>query len=307
MAVYDLYSKRQKRLNGDVPDVYTYDDFSSKLRNQIWFIIAEALGMDSIDAYNKRDELINSIYRILCKEYGVEFLYPSGYNSNEDNQIKLFFLNTKSPENVLDIIELIFKIINSVVRESTYRNYVHTAIRPDEAIEDLNTRFKENGVGYYFEGEQILRIDSTYTHSEIAIPTLNLLSNPIFKNADEEYRKAHAHYKEGRNQECLIDCLKAFESTMKIIFHQKGWEYDPKAQAKGLINICLVNNLIPEYLQTHFSSLRGVLEAGIPTVRNKEAGHGQGVERNKATDELTRYALNLTGSNILLLIELSKL
>ena len=32
MAIFDLFSKRQKALRGDVPDVYTYDDLPNSLR-----------------------------------------------------------------------------------------------------------------------------------------------------------------------------------------------------------------------------------------------------------------------------------
>jgi hypothetical protein len=42
-----------------------------------------------------------------------------------------------------------------------------------------------------------------------------------FDGANEEYLKAHEHYRHRRNKECLTECLteclKAFESTMKII------------------------------------------------------------------------------------------
>ncbi len=44
MAIYDLYSKRQKRLCGEVPDVYQYDNISNILRVQIVHIWQDALG-----------------------------------------------------------------------------------------------------------------------------------------------------------------------------------------------------------------------------------------------------------------------
>ena len=33
MSIYETYSKRKKRLAGQVPDVYTYDKMPLKLRN----------------------------------------------------------------------------------------------------------------------------------------------------------------------------------------------------------------------------------------------------------------------------------
>jgi hypothetical protein len=50
-----------------------------------------------------------------------------------------------------------------------------------------------------------------------------------------------------------------------------------------------------------------LLESGIPTIRNKLGGHGQGQVPQRVDDEITRYALNLTGTNIIFLVEQSGL
>ena len=44
MAVFDLFSKRQKRLRGEVLDVYQYDNIPSPLRVQIAHIMNDAMG-----------------------------------------------------------------------------------------------------------------------------------------------------------------------------------------------------------------------------------------------------------------------
>lgn len=144
-------------------------------------------------------------------------------------------------------------------------------------------------------------------HTEITKPTISLLWNKIFKGANEEYLKAHEHYREGRNKECLADCLKAFESTMKIICTEKKWAFNTNDTSKKLIQVCFQNNLIPTFTQNQFTSLQNLLESGIPTIRNKLGGHGQGQTLQKVDDEMTRYALNLTGSNIIFLVEQSNL
>lgn len=46
MAIFDLFSKRQKSLRGDVPDVYVYDNLPDALRVQIVHIWTDALGND---------------------------------------------------------------------------------------------------------------------------------------------------------------------------------------------------------------------------------------------------------------------
>jgi hypothetical protein len=103
----------------------------------------------------------------------------------------------------------------------------------------------------------------------------------------------------------LNDCLKAFESTLKIICSEKGWAFNATDTSKKLIQICFQNGLVPLFTQNQFTSLQNLLESGIPTIRNKLGGHGQGAVPQKVDDEMTRYALNLTGTNIIFLVEQS--
>ncbi|MDP1861483.1 MAG: hypothetical protein Q8K82_22640, partial [Gemmatimonadaceae bacterium] len=44
MSIFDLFSKRQKRLRGEAPDVYTYDRLPEPLRAQIVHIWHDTLG-----------------------------------------------------------------------------------------------------------------------------------------------------------------------------------------------------------------------------------------------------------------------
>lgn len=75
---------------------------------------------------------------------------------------------------------------------------------------------------------------------------------------------------------------------------------------RDLINIMFKDQLIPQYLANHFSGLRQVLEAGVPTVRNKTSGHGQGSIPTNVPEHLAAYVLHLTASNIVMLIEAHK-
>ena len=59
-------------------------------------------------------------------------------------------------------------------------------------------------------------------------------------------------------------------------------------------------------LASHFSGLRSVLESGLPTVRNKQGGHGQGENPVVIPSYLAAYALHLAASNIVMLLEAHK-
>ena len=178
---------------------------------------------------------------------------------------------------------------------------------PDMAIEELNHRFLENDLGYQYQNGVILRIDSQYIHSEIVRPALQLLSEPEFKPAQDEFLKGHEDYRHRRYKDAINEALKAFESTMKIICEKRGWKVVSKkrkkrtvsdATASELIETCLAHHLIPAVLERHFTSL----QSGLLAVRNAYSAHGDGVSTVEVPDYLAQYALHLAASNIVLLV-----
>lgn len=78
------------------------------------------------------------------------------------------------------------------------------------------------GSGFQFESSAIIRIDSNFIHAESVKPVLALLRQDLYQGANEEFLNAHQHYRHGRHKECLVDALKAFESTLKAICVKRG-------------------------------------------------------------------------------------
>ena len=323
---YELFSRRQKRCRGEVPDVYHYETIPEDLRVQIVHIWEKVWGT----AYENLDgepdgsrlcmEVFRSINNTLCEEYGVFNL-----DEPEPNReftilylvVKDFFIYTEDTDKVIDVIEVSFRYIDQVIRDKFYApnddgldeifrtshsDILPDSIPPDEAIDLLNRRFRQHSVGYQYESGQIVKVDSQYIHSEVVKPALMFLSDPIYEGANEEFLKAHEHYRNGRNKECLNDCLKAFESCLKTICKKRKWHYDSeKDTADKLIKNVLNNGLIPAFMESHFSGLKSALKSGLPPLRNRKAGHGQGSDHIVVSEYEAAYALHLTASNILLL------
>ena len=301
MPVINLFSKRQKKLRGQVPDVYLYDNINKTLRVQIVNIIQDAIGIEA-EYNNYTNDTYRFLHETLSREYGVFGLIP--HERSNSKAVFNYFLNCDDYEKCIDVVELSFKIIDGYVKE--HPHYFHGSIgvklNPEDAIEELNARFKEHGVGYQFESSEIIRIDSNIIHSDVVKPVLHLLgSSSEYSGPNDEFLKAHEHYRHGRNKECLVECLKALESLLKVICSKNSWKYDKTDTAKKLIGICFDNELIPSYLQSQFTSLRSLLESGVPTVRNKEGSHGQGEQVITVPDYLSSYALHLTATNMLFL------
>lgn len=301
MGVFDLFSKRQRRARGEMPDVYVYDKLPHELRVQIVHIIRDAFGEDNYGTQNAAGAY-EFVKQTLCREYGRFELIERP--KSDQHSVFNFFLEQESVERALDVVELCFKMIENVIAQNhTYRYNTVRKIEAPAAIAELNERFKEHGVGFQFESSELIRIDSEFLHSEAVKPTLTVLRGSGFKGANEEFLLAHEHYRHGRHKECLVDCLKSFESTMKAICKLRSWSIQPSDTAKSLIATCFNNNLLPAYLESQFSSLRSLLESGVPTVRNKNGGHGQGVEPISVPEYMARYALNMTATSILFLVE----
>jgi hypothetical protein len=305
-----LYSKRKKLMErGNQPEIYQYEQLPIEFRRQVVHIWKSAISVwegffDGGLWYPMHKSFIRELgkFHIGCNDRAVASV-----------QCINFLLDMKtSIDNILDLIELAFQCIDIRIRNFIEQkginenNFKDDFQFPDDAINELNHRFREHSIGYQYSSGQIIRVDSGFIHAEVVIPALSLLSSQDFRGAEQEFLLAHEHYRKQKYKDAMTNALKAFESTMKTICNKCGWTYDPNACAKDLIKVVFDNKLLPEYLKTQFSTLKSILESGIPTVRNKLAGHGQGEHTTVVPEYLTAYVLHLTASNIVLLMEACK-
>jgi hypothetical protein len=305
MGIYETFSKRMKRLTQKgQPDVYQYDELPRSFRVQVMHVWRDAIG-DNLRPAEFSGKKWTEINNTMAREKGVFSLGDAGEIPSK--QCGQFFLQANT-EDALDLIEMTFRVIDREVRRLPQYNRRVTGIaqEPDEAIKELNHRFREHNIGYQYESGELIRIDSQFVHAEVVKPVLSLLHETGFKGAEEEFLKAHEHHRHGRFKEAITEALKTFESTMKAICDAQKWTYPATATAKPLIDILFDKGLIPPPMQSHFTALRTTLEAGLPTVRNKTSGHGQGAQPVNVPDYLAAYALHLAATNILFLVQAHK-
>jgi hypothetical protein len=313
MGIFNTYSKRKKIAeNGNQPEVYQYTDLPTQFRVQVVYIWISAIGKyDDYNVYRIVNNLWQAIHDLLAKEIGRFELALDIFAPNPFEKCKHFLLDKDtSIDNLLDLIELTFRYIEIYNPKESYE-YQQQGIKlpqdSSQAIDELNHRFREHGIGYQYENGQIIRVDSHFIHAEAVIPALTLISEEGFVGAEQEFRSAHEHYRNQEYKAAIVDAQKAFESTMKTICEKSGWDCNHDGDTAAiLINTVLNNELIPRYLQSHLSGLKKVLASGVPTVRNKQAGHGQGAEPVDVPEYLAAYVLHLTASNIVLLVEAYK-
>ena len=295
MAISDLFSKRQKRLRSELPDVYRYD-LPQELKNQIIHIWSGFIRSMPIQDY--AEDLFGKVKHTLCMEYGVFELFPG--SPNTIMEVCSWFSREEDTEKCLDGIEIVFNTcLTAVDNDYVFGNL---GVPLMLGIDECNARFQEHAVGYHFQNGQFVRIDSEFMHKESVVPALTLLNDKKFRGADQEFRSAHEHFRAKRYKECLNDCLKSFESVMKSICDQRQWPYQPSDTAKKLIAICKDHGLFPVFMDNHLNGLVLSLESGVPTARNKLGGHGQGTQPIRVSTEFATYILHLTAANIVFLV-----
>lgn len=305
MRIISLFSKRQKSLRGEVPDVFVYDKMQPELRVQIVHILRDYLGSE--DEIHHSGKMVGGAYEFivntLCREYGVFKLPGSRDRPHRDyvNELFNFILNEEDVERTLDAVELAAGVIDLHSRKWQYRQHQDADAEATAALGELNERLKLAGLGYRYEGGNIIRVDSELIHSEVVKPALALLHDGKYKGAQAEFILAFEHYRHGRTKEALAECLKAFESVMKTIAKSKKWAHDPNATAKPLLDLMFQKELVPQLWAQHFSGLRGMLESGVPTARNRLSGHGQGAEVVSVPAHYVAFAIHQTAAAIVFL------
>lgn len=312
MAIFETFSKRRKRLEKTAQeDVYQYGHFPVPFRVQVIHILRDTIGRCTYSSggYQYGNETASGIWKtihgIIAREEG-QFYLGDPYDTTE-KQCCDFLLGATAADDILDIIEMSFRVIDVVVRKTfDYQRQARATQEPDDAIAELNQRFREHGIGYQYADGILVRVDSQFLHDQAVKPALALLHEVGFQGASDEFIKAFDYHRKGDSKAAIAEALKAFESTMKGICDARRWSRPANATARPLIEILLSNGLVPKSLESQFTGLRSAMESGLPTISNETSRHGQGAQPVQVPDHFAAYALHLAASNIVFLVQCHK-
>jgi hypothetical protein len=289
MAIHDVFSKRDQPL----PDVYQYVDLPKPLRVQLQQILDEALGFKTADRMGRvAFPVFAAIRKAVLREHGMHFLVNDVINPRED--VLRYIDAGPNLQVILDLVELGCKVAIGAPDIS--------ASQTKDFLEEINHRFLENGVGFQFDptAKQMIRIDNQFVHKSAVQPALQLLADPRFNTANEEFLEGFDDYRKGDYDDCLTKCCTAFESVLKIVCSIKGWTYNEKQTAGPLLKTHLANNGLEQFFDQPLMI--------IATLRNQlSKSHGAGTTAKIVPEHYARYALNATASAIILLIDAAKI
>ena len=305
--IFELFSQRNSEKKN--LDVYEYENFSQAFRNQVFFIISDFISLYKDNYQNSPRIIYTDIYDIYIRQKGIKELINYGRNNSVEYEIEIFISQSEATD-FIDFIDLVFQCIDKHLRNQSFHGYssAHEGEneQADNAIKELNYRFRQHGLGYEFLDGQLIKKSNELIHQEIVKPALVLLHNKKFKGAEDEFLKAFEDYKNGNNKDALMNAQRAFESTLKCICKEKKIKYKEDETSRPLIKHLIDRGVFPSYQDSYMNNLEQVLSGGLPTVRNKEAGHGQGDEIKTVDNTLVEYAIHLAATNIVYLVSLLK-
>jgi len=300
MSIIELYSESQK----STPEVFVYDQFPKELKIRCIHTWNEFFSQERIPL-----EALGGVYieiaKIVMKEHALLKLPDPYYNHTYLDKVNIYFESLSDVNRSLDIVQVICFYIEHLEEHLIVHGHNWPLLHKGQmAIDEINERFKRQGVGYQYSQGKIIRIDNKMLHAEAVDRTFQLLREQPYHNVNTEYLTAHDHFRHGRAADCLTWALKAFESIMKVVADQNKWQYDKGATAKTLIQLLFDKHFFPPYLSNAMAGMRTFLESSMPTIRNKQGGHGSGSTANVVPNSLAQYMLYLTGSTINWIVEI---
>lgn len=291
-----IYSRRKREAQNEGVDVFSYDDIPTQLRISLFMVMDRAA---SKYTSGHSSEIWADVVEVIREELG-EYRLVDGYNVNARAEAETYFSHKAPIERILDMVELWHAFCRAKIQADRYGRSQNL----QRATTTLNARLLENGIGFELSSGNIVEKANEFAHAEVTLPALKILSGTRFEGANQEFREAHAAYRSGEYKDCLVDCLKSIESVIKTIAIERRWEVDQNANAKTLIKALFDKEYIPTFMQSQFNGLRTLLESGVPTTRNKSAGHGQGAKTVEVPKTLAAFQLHQTAATIIFLSEI---
>ena len=256
--LFDSFTKRNQSTNRKDVKPLTHS-----FKSRTLMLCEEKLGYGDGSIYGYDPDFWAKVHRRL------RFLLGSGSLSGDPHATLttdlLRFLNKCSDNEFLEFVETIFRVQKwwSI---------------PERGISttDINIFFDEDDLPYYLtdytvEESQVngwggisqeitsyptvIYKEDEVLHQMAIEPTLLLIRQPRFKNANEEFLDGLKDHKAGKYKECVAQCASSLESVMKIICVEKGWHKKPTSlDTTALLNAILRNTSLEPYYKNLFKS-----------------------------------------------------
>jgi len=315
--IFSVFSNRRKKNRDKVKEIVIMNE----TRNRIVLVLKEKINEKNMNSYNSYsanfsnmlNEMLLQVRDLFLVKLGRFNLQDNVNNQNELMDVFNFILNCEG-EYFLDFLEYIFitkcfnnvngQLINSIVKDI---NYIFEQDKVQFQLTNYVVEWKdEQGQNIYgmsggkirsiIAYPQIISKDDDFTYSEMIKPTLELLKDNRFNNANKEFLEALEHYKIKNYKESITSCCSSIESTMKVLCKIRKWEYKENSTLNPLLLFIVEKGELPKWYENML-----IIPA---TIRNKiGSSHGKGDQNIIASRNQARYQINIAAAEIIFLIE----
>jgi len=312
MKLRDIFDTLSKRWSKEHP-VITPHPVSAKVRNNILHLCSDMFygrhdyGVE-ISEYDS-EEYWTEVNSKLLYQIGERRLIPGATYHTIQEETEQYLLNC-SDMSFLDFIEIIFKtqaISRVCVDANVFVDDINAILGQEDTGYELTkavsettyvyshgyrSRYTSKSLSTIKIFPQIILREDSIVHDTVIAPTLNLLQELRFLNANKEYLNAMDSYRNSDYGNCIGMCCSAFESVLKVICPSCSHDANASQLIKAVMGLYKLEPFFEPSLMT------------VATLRNKLSPfHGAGREEKSITKAKARYSLNMCASAILLLVE----
>lgn len=261
-------------------------ELSDVARRRLWRVMA---GFN--DSYRYQPDpndgwIVNSstsrmVETDLAKLYGWE---DSDLNRGYDEEgiTAAFFIEEATPH-VFDAVQYWAEYIDGIERLQAFHR-------------EINQVLDQEHVGWIFSAGHFFKIDSEFMAETVLNAATELLVTGGYDGPLEEFVKAREHLDSGEYKDAIKYACDAYESTLKSVV---GQDHGTASE--------LVKKLPAGFYDDVPAFLPGQRNAkvwdGLPCLRNKLGGHGQGAKVVNPPREFAELAVHLSGAFIHFLIK----
>ncbi|WP_239669846.1 abortive infection family protein [Pseudomonas putida] len=226
-------------------------------------------------------------------------------NVNSVTEDAIEFLRTCSDAHFLDAVEYILHTdshpclrgqqnevvgrLNEFMSIDDLPYFITKQVWESRESEDFRLRSS-----WIIEESKVIPKDSQVIHEMAFEPALQLLRQPAFRHANTEFMAALEDFRHHKFGDCVTKCNASYESVMKVICGQKGFEYSQGDTTSRLLKSIMGKTQMDSFWESPLLI--------VGTLRNKlGSAHGAGENAKVVPEHVARYTLNMTASAIVFL------
>lgn len=255
---------------------------SKRLRRRIFRILSEY-----DHAFFKHDtftSIQDKVVKELKKIYGVDDL-EAFTEDNKREPVDLFgFVLGAYPAQVLDVVEICYQMLADARDQLSLQA-------------EINAAFEDEDTPWRMCDGMFIKLDSGFMEAQVLARAEQLMLAEGFEGAIDEFISARNNLVAGDYKGAILDACKSFESVLKTVLKRED------GNASVLIREFADSGFLDDLPESYRRSFAETVLNGLPYLRNRLAGHGQGEDIIAVGKPYAQLALHLAGALILFVVE----